>query len=76
MVEDFAWWSGLSIAEARRGLGPVRSRLDRLDVEGRTYWLADYKMPDDCACPDFGFYQATMSTRWVIGTGAQYLIRI
>jgi Winged helix DNA-binding domain len=49
MVEDFAWWSGLSIAEARRGLGSVRSRLDRLDVEGRTYWLADSEMPDDCA---------------------------
>ncbi len=64
LVEDFAWWSGLSIAEARRGLGPVRSRLDRLDVEGRTYWLADYKVPDDCA----------LSGLWLLPSYDEYMV--
>jgi hypothetical protein len=55
LVEDFAWWSGLSIAGARRGLGSVQSRLDRLEVEGRTYWSADSEMPDECARPELRF---------------------
>ena len=50
-VQDFAWWSGLTIAEARRGLGLIQSRLDRLDAGERTYWRADPKMSDDCIQP-------------------------
>ncbi len=33
---DFAWWSGLSIADAKRGLEMNRARQDVID--GRTYW--------------------------------------
>ncbi len=34
-VRDFVWWSGLTTADARRGLEIIRAR--REDVDGRTY---------------------------------------
>ncbi len=37
-LADFAWWAGLSAAEARKGLQAVRRRLVPLIVDGRTYW--------------------------------------
>jgi hypothetical protein len=37
---DFAKWSGLSIADARRGLEAVEPRLRRDVIEGRSYWSA------------------------------------
>ena len=35
---DFAWWSGLTIKDARRGM--EAAGLDTLVVEDRTYWFA------------------------------------
>jgi hypothetical protein len=35
-ARDFAWWSGLTTADARRGLEMNRARA--LAVDGRTYW--------------------------------------
>lgn len=35
-ARDFAWWSGLTMADARRGL--AMSRAHKRDVDGRTYW--------------------------------------
>jgi Winged helix DNA-binding domain len=37
---DLAWWSGLSLTEARRGLGDTVPRLERETVDGRTFWFA------------------------------------
>lgn len=37
-VTDFAWWSGLTVKDGRRGLDMVGSCLEREVVEGRTYW--------------------------------------
>ncbi|HEX4622788.1 MAG TPA: winged helix DNA-binding domain-containing protein, partial [Myxococcaceae bacterium] len=39
-LEDFSWWSGLSPADARRGLESVRSELASAELEGRTYWAS------------------------------------
>lgn len=39
-LHDFAWWSGLSGADAREALGLVRSDLAEATVGGRTYWYA------------------------------------
>jgi hypothetical protein len=39
-VQDFAWWSGLSLAEARVGLESVRGQLIQAVVEGQVYYLA------------------------------------
>lgn len=37
-LHDFAWWSGLTIADARAALESVRKRLVREVVGDRTYW--------------------------------------
>jgi hypothetical protein len=36
-IRDFAWWSGLSTADARRGLEIVRAR--HTSVDGQGYWI-------------------------------------
>jgi hypothetical protein len=35
-LRDFAWWSGLTMADGRRGLGIVRGR--QHEADGLTYW--------------------------------------
>lgn len=37
-LADFGWWSGLSAAEARKGLQAARLQLAPQTVDGRTYW--------------------------------------
>jgi hypothetical protein len=39
-VHDFAWWSGLSVADARNGIAAVEPELASHVVDGRTYWMA------------------------------------
>ena len=38
MVQDFAWWSGLTKADAKAGLEMSRSHLVEEVVDGRSYW--------------------------------------
>ena len=37
-LRDFMWWSGLSAADARRGVSMIRARC--ADLAGRKYWTA------------------------------------
>ncbi|HJT26041.1 MAG TPA: winged helix DNA-binding domain-containing protein [Pyrinomonadaceae bacterium] len=37
-LQDFVWWSGLSIADAKRGLEVVGRGLERLTVRDKVYW--------------------------------------
>ncbi len=38
-LRDFLQWSSLTAAEGRRGLQAVVGELDRIEVDGRTYWF-------------------------------------
>lgn len=38
-LQDFAWWSGLPIAEVRAGLEALKSRLHQEIIAGQTYWM-------------------------------------
>jgi hypothetical protein len=38
-LRDFAWWSGLAAADAKRAVDMIRAR--RQDVDGRVYWTCD-----------------------------------
>ncbi len=38
-LADFAWWSGLPMADARRALDAVKSQLDSIESDAQTYWL-------------------------------------
>lgn len=37
-LQDFAWWSGLTMGEARLALEGVAPRLESIEVSGRTHW--------------------------------------
>lgn len=38
-VRDFAWWSGLTMTDARIGLEIVKRELRQEKIEGQNYWL-------------------------------------
>jgi hypothetical protein len=38
-ADDFAWWSGLTRAEAKRGAEIAESSLDHTTIDGRKYWF-------------------------------------
>src|SRR3954453_1696849 len=40
LPHDFAWWSGLTVSDARRGIESASPRLGSTTVDGRTYWHA------------------------------------
>jgi hypothetical protein len=37
-LNDFVWWSGLKISDAKEALNAVMSSLERIECEGKTYW--------------------------------------
>lgn len=39
-VQDFAWWSGLTVADVRAGIEMAKSQLVREVFDDQTYWLA------------------------------------
>jgi hypothetical protein len=51
-VKDYAWWSGLTMREAKEGLEMVRPALAREVVDGRTYWFVEsqaaVRRPSSC----------------------------
>ena len=38
-LNDFAWWSGLTVADTRKGIAMAGSALEREVIDGRTYWV-------------------------------------
>jgi hypothetical protein len=42
---DFAWWSGLTMAMVKAGIEMAGSRLDRVELAEKTYWLAPGAVP-------------------------------
>ena len=39
-AHDFAWWSGRTVADARRAIDAAGGALERVEVDGRPHWLA------------------------------------
>jgi hypothetical protein len=39
-LQDFAWWSGLTVADAKRGVAIAARALQREQLEGTSYWQA------------------------------------
>jgi len=40
-LQDYAWWSGLTVTDAKASLEMVKDKLNSQTVEGNTYWFAD-----------------------------------
>jgi Winged helix DNA-binding domain len=38
-VDDFAWWSGLTKADAKMGVDAAASELEHESIDGRSYWF-------------------------------------
>jgi hypothetical protein len=48
-ANDFAWWSGLTVAEATKGIQIADPALERVVVEGRAYWSDPASRPPSLA---------------------------
>ena len=45
LLQDFAWWSGLTLTDAKKGLDSVRDHFSELEAAGRSYWHRDSAKP-------------------------------
>lgn len=50
-VQDFARWSGLTVADSRHGLEAVKNRLQREVVDGNTYWFVTQRFAEKRPSP-------------------------
>jgi hypothetical protein len=50
-VDDFAWWSGLTKADAKRGVEAAAAHLEHETIEGRSYWFPAVKRPGRISSP-------------------------
>jgi hypothetical protein len=64
LARDFAWWSGLTVADARSGIQMAKSDLASETVDGKTYWLAPRQMP----------HRETATTAHLLPNYDEYLI--
>jgi hypothetical protein len=67
-VRDFSWWSGLSMAEARRGLASIASELDQHVLEELTYYSCPHS-------PNVAKRRTTSTpTAWLLPNYDEYFI--
>ncbi|HXV42170.1 MAG TPA: winged helix DNA-binding domain-containing protein [Anaerolineae bacterium] len=64
MVQDFAWWSGLTLADGREGLDMVKDVLIQETVGDQTYWLS----------PDRPVVKAPSPSAYLLPNYDEYLI--
>lgn len=53
-LQDFVWWSGLSVTDAKAGLEMIRHKLASEVAEGNTYWFAEQHY-DSKSKPDVAY---------------------
>src|SRR5690606_10172931 len=63
-LRDFAWWSGLTLTDARAGLAQVGDLLDAHEVGGETYWSVP--------TPDAG--EMAASDAYLLSTFDEFLV--
>lgn len=39
-LQDYVWWSGLKVAEAKAGLDSVRTDMEELRMDGDSFWIS------------------------------------
>jgi hypothetical protein len=44
-MKDFTVWSGLTMADARRGIEMLKSKLEHEVIDGQTYWFVESTLP-------------------------------
>jgi hypothetical protein len=63
-VQDFAWWSGLTSADAASGVGLAKEHLSREAVGGRDYWF----------CPSTPFAEADLRAAHLLPAYDEYTV--
>jgi hypothetical protein len=72
-ANDFAWWSGLTVADARRGTEMAGSALEREVIDGRAYWsepsvrMAAWRSPKVFLLPNYDEFFIGHKDRSAIG---------
>jgi hypothetical protein len=66
-VQDFVWWSGLTVADAHAGLEMVASQLIHEELDGQSYWFAPH-VPGTTIASD------SSSAVYLLPTYDEYLI--
>ncbi len=44
-IQDYVWWSGLTMTEAKRGLEMVKAEFICEEINGQIYWFSDISLP-------------------------------
>ena len=73
-LKDFVWWSGMTMADATKGLDSIRSQLISEVENGQTYWFADstptkVTSPTVHMLPDYDEYTVGYTDRGAIFDG-------
>ncbi|OMD37225.1 winged helix DNA-binding domain-containing protein [Paenibacillus odorifer] len=64
-VQDFAWWAGITLTDARRGLESVNNELQSEDINGSEYWMTSHRpAPAD---EDSGVYLLPGFDEYILG---------
>ncbi len=63
-LQDFRWWSGLKVADARASLEMVKSQLSQETVNGQTYWMS----------PDMPVTKDTSPTTYLLPGFDEYML--
>lgn len=58
-VRDFAWWSGLTVADARAGLDMADLRLSHEEIDGQTHWFSESPLAPVAELPQVAFLLPT-----------------
>jgi hypothetical protein len=73
-VNDFAWWSGLTVADGKRGTEMAGASLERAVIGDRAYWagpptrVSKRKTPHALLLPNYDEYFIGLKDRSAIGT--------
>lgn len=63
-VQDFAWWAGLTVAEAKSGTELARPGIINEEADGQTYWFAASAPP----------VKAIPRTAWLLPNYDEYMV--
>jgi hypothetical protein len=68
-LNDFAYWSGLTLKDARAGIEPIRAQLQRISIAGGEYFTGNVTIPkslddqDTFFMPDYDEYGMSYKDR-------------
>jgi hypothetical protein len=74
-LQDFVWWSGLLMVDAKAGIEAVKSQLECEAIDGQTYWfapttsIAPPELPTVYLLPNYDEYTVGYSDRSAIYEG-------